>query len=227
MNRTFLAFTSDRKHEMMPAFGEHDIRSPEVLVEHFIDTFSTPGDHVFDVFAGLGTTLLVAARRGRVPHGIAFNPRKHAYIRDLLPDTFKDNILLGDARSFDTREFPLMDLCFTSPPYMRATDPEDPLADYQGTTRYEAYLKGLLDVFSRVASMMKPGGKIIIEVSNLKDDSGTVTPLAWDVAREVSQVLHFDGEIVICWDRIHPVPEGFGNSGYGYDHDYCLVFTRE
>jgi hypothetical protein len=43
-----------------------------------------------------------------------------------------------------------------------------------------------------------------------------VTPLAWDVAAAVSQVLRFEGEIVVCWDHY----------GYGYDHSYCLVFSR-
>ena len=44
----------------------------------------------------------------------------------------------------------------------------------------------------------------------------SVTPLAWDVARELSGVLHFDGETVVCWDHY----------GHGYDHSYCLAFSK-
>jgi len=28
-------------------------------------------------------------------------------------------------------------------------------------------------------------------------------------------VLHFEGEVVVCWDRY----------GYGYEHSYCLVYS--
>ena len=62
---------------------------------------------------------------------------------------------------------------------------------------------------------MKPHARVVIEVSNLKGSEG-VTTLAWDVARAVSKVLHFEGEIVVAWDHY----------GYGYDHSYCLLFTK-
>jgi hypothetical protein len=55
----------------------------------------------------------------------------------------------------------------------------------------------------------------VIEAANLKKQ-GSVTTLAWDIAREVSRMLHFEGEIVIGWDRY----------GYGYNHSYCLVFSK-
>jgi hypothetical protein len=55
----------------------------------------------------------------------------------------------------------------------------------------------------------------VIEIANLKTRQG-VTPLAWDVAREISQVLTFAGEIVVCWDQYD----------FGYDHSYCLVFSK-
>ena len=42
-----------------------------------------------------------------------------------------------------------------------------------------------------------------------------LAPLAWDAAHEISQVLRFEGEVVVCWDAY----------GYGYEHSYCLVFT--
>jgi hypothetical protein len=61
---------------------------------------------------------------------------------------------------------------------------------------------------------MKPAGQVVIEVSNLKID-GRLTTLAWDLASEVSRVLHFEGEIIACWDEY----------GYGYDHSYCLVYS--
>jgi len=61
---------------------------------------------------------------------------------------------------------------------------------------------------------MKPTGKVVLEVSNLKTEK-QVTTLAWDIGQEISQVLRFDGEVIVCWDKY----------GFGYDHSYCLVFS--
>jgi len=63
---------------------------------------------------------------------------------------------------------------------------------------------------------MKDGARAVLEVANLKGPGG-VTTVAWDIARAVSSVLTFEGEIVIGWDRPY---------GYGYDHSYCLVFRK-
>ena len=60
---------------------------------------------------------------------------------------------------------------------------------------------------------LKPNGRVVIEVSNLKKH-GIVTTLAWDIGKVVSDIFPFEGEIVVGWDRY----------GYGYDHSYCLVF---
>jgi hypothetical protein len=70
-------------------------------------------------------------------------------------------------------------------------------------------------IFSQVAAKMKPSGHLVIEASNLKK-SGQVTTLAWDIARQVSLLFHFEGETIVCWDRY----------GYGYNHSYCLVFSK-
>ena len=43
-----------------------------------------------------------------------------------------------------------------------------------------------------------------------------LTTLAWDIAKAVSQVLRFEGEIVVGWNTC----------GFGYDHSYCLVFAK-
>jgi len=62
---------------------------------------------------------------------------------------------------------------------------------------------------------MKPEALVVIEAANLRVGE-QVTPLAWDIARAVSRVLTFQGEIVVEWDQY----------GFGYDHSYCLQFRR-
>ena len=92
---------------------------------------------------------------------------------------------------------------------------EDPFTAYRSTGKgYAAYLMDIRRIYGQLRGKMKPGGTVVIEVANLKS-GGQVTTLAWDVGREVSKVLHFEGEVVVCWDEY----------GYGYDHSYCLVYT--
>ncbi len=103
----------------------------------------------------------------------------------------------------------------TSPPYTSPDDQDDPLSDYQIKSRgYAAYLRDMRSVYGQLRSKMKPGGIVVLEIANIKRN-GRVTTLAWDVAQEISQVLRFEGEVVVCWDQY----------GYGYDHSYCLVYS--
>ena len=93
--------------------------------------------------------------------------------------------------------------------------PEDPFTGYKATGKgYNAYLRDIRSIYQQLRKHMKPMGKVILEVSNLKWEN-QVTTLAWDIGQEISQVLHFDGEVIVCWDKY----------GYGYDHSYCLMFT--
>ena len=64
--------------------------------------------------------------------------------------------------------------------------------------------------------------------SNLKNNDH-VTTLAWDIGKEISQILKFEGEIIICWDHQESgesLYNGAGSYGYGYDHSYCLVYRN-
>ena len=62
----------------------------------------------------------------------------------------------------------------------------------------------------------------MIEVSNLKGKE--VTTLAWDIAGEISKVLHFEGEVIVGWKGENM---GEGIYGYGYDHSYCLIYKNK
>lgn len=94
--------------------------------------------------------------------------------------------------------------------------PENPLNAYR--TRdgdYERYLAEIGDVFRQVAELLRPDGYAVINVANLTI-GGTITPLAWDVARAVSGHLALRQEVFLCWDQ-----QPAGISG-----DYCLVYRH-
>lgn len=194
-------------------FQNDDVRSPESLIEHFLQEYTQVSDTILDPFAGYGTTLIVAERLGRIPFGVELNEEKVNYARNKL--TRPENLIQGDSRLLATIDLPAIDFSITSPPYMNKDDQEDPFTDYHAKGKgYTAYLRDIRSIYGQLRKHMKPTGTVVLEVANLKRD-GRVTTLAWDVAQEVSKVLHFEGEVVVCWDKY----------GYGYDHSYCLVYS--
>ncbi|WP_227373711.1 hypothetical protein [Haladaptatus halobius] len=52
-----------------------------------------------------------------------------------------------------------------------------------------------------------------------------MTTLVWDMVDVLSSIFHFEGEIVVTWEEAEPTDLP-GNYGYGYDHNYCLVFRN-
>lgn len=212
--QTWLQFTQKHTGVLPSRFHHEDVRASENMLEHFIKQFTTEGQIVFDPFAGFGTTLLVAEELGRAGYGIEYSKPKADYIQGLI--AHPERLLQGDSRYLLEYDLPNFDLCLTSPPYTNEADSENPFVDYrQKGFDYPSYLKEMGNIFSQVAQKLNPAGHVVIEVANLKKN-GHVTTLAWDIAREVSKVLHFEGEIMVGWDKY----------GYGYNHCYVLVFSK-
>lgn len=212
--QTWLQFTQKHTGVLPSRFHHEDVRASENMLEHFIKQFTIEGQIVFDPFAGFGTTLLVAEELGRAGYGIEYSKPKVDYIQGLI--AHPERLLQGDSRHLLEYDLPNFDLCLTSPPYTNEADSENPFVDYrQKGFDYPSYLKEMGNIFSQVAQKLNPAGHVVIEVANLKKN-GHVTTLAWDIAREVSKVLHFEGEIMVSWDKY----------GYGYNHCYVLVFSK-
>ncbi len=213
--KTHIQLELAHKQPLPAAFQDDDVRYPESLVEYFLEEYTRPGDTVLDPFAGFGTTLVVAERMRRVPFGVELNQDKVDYVRGRLARP--ESIIQGDARFLANLNLPPIDFSMTSPPYMNKDDREDPFTSYQRMGRgYKGYLEDIRNIYQQLLKLMQPGGTVVLEVANLKI-GGQVTTLAWDIGREISEVMHFEGEVVVCWDQY----------GYGYDHSYCLVYSAE
>lgn len=213
--QTWLQFNKSNKTVLPSRFHHEDVRASENMLEFFINEFTEKGQVVFDPFAGFGTTLIAAEEMGRIGYGIEYSKPKADYVQGLL--AHPERLIHGDSRNLLEYDLPLFDLCLTSPPYTNASDDENPFVDYrQKGFDYPSYLQAMGGIFSQVAQKLNPSGHVVIEASNLKKN-GQVTTLAWDIALEVSRLLHFEGETVICWDKY----------GYGYNHSYCLVFSKK
>lgn len=212
--RTHLHLQNTHHYDIPPEYHADDVRMADGLVEYLLREFTQEGDLVLDPFAGFGTTLYVAETLGRIGYGIEYTRDKANFIRSRL--AHPERLIHGDSRQLISYGLPAFDFCLTSPPYTPKEDTENPFTDYseQGFS-YTAYLQELHRIYEQVAQLLKPSAHAVIEIANLKTRQG-VTSLAWDVAREISQVLTFEGEIVVCWDQY----------GFGYDHSYCLVFSK-
>ena len=212
--QTWMQLPRGNKRILPPRFRRDDVRCADSLVEYWINEFTKKGQVVFDPFAGFGTTLLVAEEMGRVGYGIEYSKQKANYVHGLLDHP--EHLIHGDSRNLMDYDLPLLDLCLTSPPYTNQNDDENPFVDYRKKGfDYPSYLQEMSRIFSQMAHKLKASGHVVIEASNLKKN-GHVTMLAWDIAREVSKILHFEGETIVCWDKY----------GYGYNHSYCLVFSK-
>ena len=212
--QTWLHLPRGNRHILPSRFRHEDVRCADSFVEFCINTYTEKGQVVFDPFAGYGTTLLIAEELGRVGCGVEYSKSKADYVQGLL--AHPERLIQGDSRLLAQYDLPSIDLCLTSPPYTNQSDTENPFVDYrQKGLDYPSYLEQMRNIFLQVTQSMSPSGHLVIEASNLKK-AGEVTTLAWDIAREVSQILHFEGETIICWDEY----------GYGYNHSYCLVFSK-
>jgi DNA modification methylase len=221
--KTYIILPYVKQRQIPEEFHDDDNRSPESLVEYFVQQFTQPGDTVFDPFAGLGTTLLVAENMDRIPYGIEADERRYEYIRSQL--VMKDNIIHGDSRTLNKFQLPKLDLVITSPIFMRSDETKNPLSGYKEDGTYQMYLDELQDIFRKLRGFLKPKAKVIVEVFNLKaTETRPKTFLAWDMARAISNVLRFDKEIIACWQGTDSGDSPFTQ---GYDHSYCLVFNPE
>ena len=192
-----------------------DVHFPESLAQSLVGEFSEPGGVVLDPFAGYGTTLAVAARMGRTAIGVELLPAHVAIIEARVGGSAR--VIQGDARRISELVSGPVDLCLTSPPYMQAINhPENPLQGYETLDGdYDTYLRELGDVFGQVATLLRPGGHLVVNVANVITD-GHLTTLAWDLARVIDPIMALRGESFLCWDV---QPEWMSG-------DYCLHFRK-
>lgn len=187
---------------------------PRVTIRHFLKKHTKEGDKVFDPFSGLGSTLYVAESLGRIPFGIEADPKRFRWIQKNLSDP--NRVVQGDSAQLAKYGFPKFDFAFTSPPYMPKHHQWNPLCPSDLEKRgYTNYLNQMKLIFKQVSSVMKRGSYVIIQADNLTGKQ--YTPLAWDIASVVSEVMRFDGETVVAWQ---------GSRKGEFGHSYCFTFKK-
>ncbi len=146
----------------------------------------------------------------------------------------------------DHSSFPLLDYVLTSPPYwdmlhargaatqktrrnqaeldvFYSADPQD----LGNIPDYDQFLTRLVEIYVGLQSCLKPGAYLTIIVKNVKK-GGRIYPLAWDLARSLSQSYTLKDERIWCQDNQRLAPYGLGNAWVSNTfHHYCLQFRHE
>lgn len=187
---------------------------PESLVRYFLDAFTKKGDKVLDPFLGLGTTAFVAEEMGRIPYGKEADRKRFEWAAGQLEHW--NNIHYGDSAQIALGDFPKMDFCMTSPPYMPMHHQWNPLyggdPEYAG---YDHYLERLEFIFQQVRGVMKKKSYLVVHADNLQTPRRRYTPLVRDISLAVSKSFQPEAEIIVKWSK--GAPED-------YPHTHCLLF---
>ncbi len=170
----------------------------------------------------------------------------HADARALAdPETWVD---VEDAPCGDDG-LPRFDFIMTSPPYWNmlrksrggvqskhkqraaqglATDYGDADANLGTLTDYDEFIEQLGVAFDTCAHLLRPKKYMVVVAQNVRVPDGYVRPLAWDLARRISESLSFQGERIWCQNS-----KQLGIWGYpttfvpNYHHHYCLIFRNQ
>ncbi len=217
LNKSWFVLSS--KRNKLKGFDDAYVRFTAELAEKFIKAFSKKGDTIFDPFAGFGTTLISAQKLGRVGIGIEYEEKKVRWVEPQLSAPSK--IIHGSSLEIGKMKLPKIDMVFGSPPYMRNFDKVNPLSNYTETGQYQQYLKRMGKIYSQIKKITKKNAPIIIEIENTFDKKHPMTPLAWDVAKEVSKYLYFEREFIQCYKEGNINKPGSNNN-----HSYLLLFRN-
>jgi DNA modification methylase len=234
----------------------HPAKFPETLAQEFVEFFTKRGSTVLDPMAGTGSTLIACLRSGRHSIGIELNPQYADIARELILEErkmldeaaaeFRAEVITADATTSHELDLPQIDYVLTSPPYwnmLHARGAEtqqkrrasakldvvysnDP-ADLGNIDDYDEFLQRLVHIYRSLTAHLKPRAYITIIVKNLKK-GGQIYPLAWDLARNLSEFLTLKDERIWLQDNIPLAPYGMGNAWVSnIHHHYCLQFRYE
>jgi DNA modification methylase len=159
-------------------------------------------------------------------------------------------VITSDASLFAeivaSNELPLVDYVLTSPPYWdmlhargagtqkqrRASNELDVIysehpQDLGNITDYNDFLERLTSIYTSMQPFLRSGAYLTIIVKNVKK-GGKIYPLAWDLAKQLSQTYTLKDEKIWAQDNQRLAPYGLGNAWVSNTfHHYCLQFRNE
>lgn len=241
----FNALHSDLKEEREIAADseDHPATYSPTMIEGFIKFFTKKGQTVLDPFAGIGSTLVAAKRTGRIGYGIELNKKYFNVALKRTPE-FKENLFNTNAEEIKKLDLPQIDFCISSPPYWDVlnrstrdfhTKREDKGLDLKYSSKnsdlgniddYDEFMDRLCKIYVDIHGLMRKGAYIVIIVKNVKK-GGVLYPLAWDLARKLSNTYTLKDEKIWIQDKIGLAPYGYPFAWTSNIlHHYCLILQK-
>ncbi|MCL4562273.1 MAG: site-specific DNA-methyltransferase [Chloroflexi bacterium] len=235
---------------------QHPAKFPETLAQEFIEFFTKQGQTVLDPMAGTGSTLIAALRCGRHSYGVELNPAYAEIARRMVAEerfalleaaaSLTAEVITADSAGIETLSLPPIDYVLTSPPYWdmlhargaatqrrRRSSPELDVVysqnphDLGNIADYDEFLDRLAGIYAALKPCLRPSAYLTIIVKNVKK-GGRIYPLAWDLARRLSEVYTLKDEKIWCQNDQRLAPYGLGNAWVSNTfHHYCLQFRNE
>jgi DNA modification methylase len=238
----------------------HPAKYPETMIVEFIKFFTKKEQFVLDPFLGTGSTLVACNWCGRKGIGIeliekyAMIAKKRTLQRSIDTNVIQ-TVIVGDSFKINEiwkeRNLPMVDFIICSPPYWNMlrksrggvisaqkdrenqgldTHYSDNQNDIGNVDDYDVFVKKLGEIFTKSVELLKKRKYLVIIIQNMRDEKGIVRPLAWDIAKEVSNIkgMKFQGEKIWCQAN-----KKLGIWGYpkifipNYHHHYCLIFQKD
>ena len=92
---------------------------------------------------------------------------------------------------------------------------------------YEEFLEALFQIYKKIYTAMKPKGYITIIIKNVKKE-GKLYPLAWDLAKKLSEIYVLKDEKIWAQDKVGLAPYGYPHAWVSnIIHHYCLILRKE
>lgn len=239
----FNALHSDLKEErtVTKETAAHPATFSPTMISEFIRFFTKEGQIVLDPFAGIGSTLVACDRTGRKGIGIELN-KKYAKIAKMRT---KQEVIIDDARNISKMNLFTIDYSITSPPYWNIlhrstrdfkkrreennydTKYSGEQADLGNIEGYNQFIEEIFKIYQQIYLILKNKGYITIIVKNVKKQ-GKLYPLAWDLAKRLSELYVLKDEKIWIQDKVRLAPYGYPYAWVSnIIHHYCLILQKD
>ena len=242
----FNALAADLKQEkeLDPHIEEHPATFSPTMISDFIRFFTKEGMSVLDPFCGIGSTMEACKRTNRIGFGTELNSKYYNLILKRTPE-FKNNIFNSDAVLIPQLNISNIDFCISSPPYWnilnRSTrdfekkrekrqldvNYSDTELDLGNIDDYDLFLDKLATIYFNIYEVLRNNAYVVIIIKNVKK-GGLLYPLAWDLAKRLSEKYVMKDEKIWIQDKVGLAPYGYPFSWTSnIIHHYCLIFRKE
>ena len=101
-------------------------------------------------------------------------------------------------------------------------------SDLGNIESYEEYLEDVGLVIDAVYPYLRNGAYLTVVVQNMRDEGNLIRPIAWDLAKRISETYQLRQEQVWCQDNKRLGCWGFPSTYVSnVHHHYCLILQKE